>query len=357
MSIIRLSNQIHTPIVSIPKSFFTNYMPHANGEYVKIFLFLYMAMSAPSDHDSIMSISLLADTFHFTENDILRACNYWKDEGLLDLLYESGELVNITFLPMEKTKAPSESSVVKPPLREAAPVLVRNLPASFSDDLADDENYTLLAHVTEKYIGTPLSSAFHNDFKHLYHLFDKDSSILEYIVEYAVERKKTSIGYIKSVAHDCHAQNLHDLASIKYYLESKNSTIITVLRSFGIINRTATTNEREIIRVWTQDWNMPEDLIAYACEKTIAADKGPSFSYADGILKKWHEQGIHTLEDAKKSDEAFRAANSKNYSSKKTKSATTKKSTYVNRFNQFEQHDYDFDEIDALLEADIHNTK
>ena len=58
----------------LPNSFVDHYMANANGEFVKVYLFLLRHVE---DAASSLSISMIADYLNNTENDVLRAFRYW----------------------------------------------------------------------------------------------------------------------------------------------------------------------------------------------------------------------------------------------------------------------------------------
>ena len=60
-------------------------MPGANGEYVKIYLYLLRCLK-PEPQE--LSISLIADKFDHTESDVCRALKYWEKMKLLKLDYD-----------------------------------------------------------------------------------------------------------------------------------------------------------------------------------------------------------------------------------------------------------------------------
>ena len=58
----------------VPNTFIDKYMTHADGEFVKIYLYLLRCMNSP---DTPFSISGTADKFDHTEKDVRRALKYW----------------------------------------------------------------------------------------------------------------------------------------------------------------------------------------------------------------------------------------------------------------------------------------
>ncbi len=72
-------------VTLIDNSFIDHYMADANGEFVKIYLYLVRCACPGRD----VSIPGIADFFEQTEGDVRRALNYWKSQGLVDLVQDA----------------------------------------------------------------------------------------------------------------------------------------------------------------------------------------------------------------------------------------------------------------------------
>lgn len=93
----------HIPLVtSIHNTFIEKYMLHANGSYVKVYLYLSKCIQAGEED---LSISSLADQMENTEKDVIRALNYWEKQGLMRLTRsEDGEeILGIDVLNPDET--------------------------------------------------------------------------------------------------------------------------------------------------------------------------------------------------------------------------------------------------------------
>ena len=86
MKALKLHNHLQMNSTWIENNFIDNYMAQANGEYVKVYLFLLRHLQNPC---TTMTISTIADCLENTEKDILRALKYWEKEGLISLTYDS----------------------------------------------------------------------------------------------------------------------------------------------------------------------------------------------------------------------------------------------------------------------------
>ncbi|MEG0963517.1 MAG: DNA replication protein DnaD, partial [Lachnospiraceae bacterium] len=96
MSKITLHKDNGNTTTSISNRFIDDYMTSANGEFVKIYLYLLRCMNTPN---CSFSISKTADKFDHTEKDVQRALKYWEKMNLLRLEYdEEKNLSNIYFL-------------------------------------------------------------------------------------------------------------------------------------------------------------------------------------------------------------------------------------------------------------------
>ena len=96
----------HTPV---PNFFLDNYMPGANGEYVKIYLYLLRCMRTENQE---LSIQLsVGPVLTVTESDVCRALKYWEKMRLLKLEYDaSRQICGIRLLKEDSGSASSSGS-------------------------------------------------------------------------------------------------------------------------------------------------------------------------------------------------------------------------------------------------------
>ena len=81
MTKLTLTNHVQTNTTVLENEFIDRHMANANGEYVKVYLFLLRHLNDPA---GVPKISEIADALDYTEKDVIRALNYWKNQGLLD---------------------------------------------------------------------------------------------------------------------------------------------------------------------------------------------------------------------------------------------------------------------------------
>ena len=67
---------------SVSNIFIDEYMPKANGEFIKIYLLLLRLVNTGCDD---LSISMIADKFNMLEADVVRGLKFWSKQHLLSL--------------------------------------------------------------------------------------------------------------------------------------------------------------------------------------------------------------------------------------------------------------------------------
>lgn len=360
MSSLILSTESSEGYTSVSNIFISEYVPGANGEFVKVYLYLLHLMSLRSNN---ISISLLADTFNQTEADIMRALRYWDSLDVISLSFNgpgnglsnivlrdikhTGQAANTMADPIaaESTSVNSTSSyqtetvqAAKPDIKQteviytAEPLKVSYSKEQLNGFLAND-NFSMLLFVIEQYMGRPLSTKETNSIVYFYDGLKLSTDLIEYLFEYCVEHNKKSINYIEKVALSWASKNIHTIAEAKEETSNHTDYVYQIMKAFGLSNREPAQHEKAMIAKWADTYCFDTDMIIEACNRTIKAIHQPSFEYADTILANWKNSNVSSLEDVKKADAAYAAGN--NIKPKQT--ASSKPAN--NRFNNFQQRD------------------
>ena len=355
MSSLILSTESSEGYTSVSNIFISEYVPGANGEFVKVYLYLLHLMSLRSNN---ISISLLADTFNQTEADIMRALRYWDSLDVISLSFNgpgnglsnivlrdikhTGQAANAMADPIaaESASVNSTSSYQTETVRAAKPdikqteVIYTAEPSkvSYSKEqlngfLAND-NFSMLLFVIEQYMGRPLSTKETNSIVYFYDGLKLSTDLIEYLFEYCVEHNKKSINYIEKVALSWASKNIHTIAEAKEETSNHTDYVYQIMKAFGLSNREPAQHEKAMIAKWADTYCFDTDMIIEACNRTIKAIHQPSFEYADTILANWKNSNVSSLEDVKKADAAYAAGN--NIKPKQT--ASSKPAN--NRFNK-----------------------
>ena len=91
-------------------------------------------------------------------------------------------------------------------------------------------------------------------------------------------------------------------------------------------------------------------IVTEACNRTLTATGAASFPYADKILTGWKENGVRTLQEVETLDKRRQEKQAK----KSGTASRQTRNTSTNRFNNFEQRSYNYDDY---VWEDIKNRK
>lgn len=355
MAEITLHSDNPTTATSVSNIFIDEYMSDANGEFVKIYLYLLRLMSVP---DASFSISSIADKFEHTEKDIKRALCYWERMHLLRLEYDDKQnLTGICLMDSapikEEPAAPkSKSEASAPVVATEASVATGTVPAkkSYSADdvkqFRQNDAVAELFFITERYLSRTLSSTDINTILYLYDKLEFSADLIEYLVEYCVSKGHTSIRYIEKVALAWADSNIRTVGDAKRASSLHGQSYFSVMKALGISGRNLVPSETDFIEKWTSEYGFTNELISEACQRTIQAIHQPSFEYTDSILTNWHNRQIRSITDVAKLDSEYQ---SKKKTTKGTSDGTATSGTSKNKFNNFKQRSYDYDELEKML--------
>ncbi|MCR4693741.1 MAG: DnaD domain protein [Pseudobutyrivibrio sp.] len=356
MADIMLHTSEGTGVTCVSNAFIDNFMKDANGEFVKIYLYLLRSLNKDGYE---FSISQLADCLDHTEKDVLRAFTYWEKVGLLRLEYNDlNELSGIYFVDVQghdrlgKVPAPSSSP--------AAPLPIENTfvkPNYTPDELQafqSDSEVSDLLFCTQTYIGRPLSSTETSTILFWFEGLHMNIDLIQYLIESSIDNGHKSFHYMNKTALNWTESGITTVDQARTTSKSHLAIVYAVKKSMGISGRDLIPTELEYVDKWANKYRFSKDIITEACKRTILATNKPQFSYADSILTGWNNSSVKNMDDISKLDEQFIAASTAKLAatnSRSTSSATPARAKASNnKFNKFSQRDIDYD---ALFEKKI----
>ena len=408
MTAINISSDIATSFTTVSDIFIDQYMPKANGEFVKVYLYLLRATGSGA---GIATISEIADHFSNTEADIIRALNYWASEGILQVQTGAdGQImgINLCSLSVSGMQAAQsniqsavadnaaqnnlqnsvvnnaaqnnlQNSVVNNAAQNISTVntrmhdsVVEKLKSQTPDKAASSQKeYTLdeikefrknpdiseLFFIIETYLKHTLSSTDTNMVLYWLDVLHFSTDLVEYLVEYCITKGHSSLRYMNKVALGWADAGIKTVDQAKDDAAAHSQIYYSVMKALGITGRNLVDSEVSLINKWVGEYGFDIELVKAACSKTISAIQKPSFEYTDSILANWRKKDVHTLKDVEVLDANFAKANkaSATGSSQSTNAANgsskpkSNNSSSKNKFNNFNQRNNDYDKLEKLF--------
>ena len=389
-----------TSIVSLPSEFIDKYMLKANGDYIKVYLFMLRNAAR------LINPEIIADALELTIKDVERAITYWCKSGILiekeeniakigsgddfeeilltknlptkEELEEARRILNAAN-ELYKRKENQENimaevNTAEEDIKEQAEISDKNsdentnqtdgetqaesteqmreeevkeekpkLPDRSLVDLPKlkgDEDFQELVFCVQTYIEKIFTPTDTEKLAYLYDVVGMSKDLLEYIAELSVQKGKKNINYIERVALSLHEKGITTVEAakednIKFYNENK-----AVLKAFGIYDRVLAPVESRYVKKWFDEFGFSTEIVVEAISRTVLNTSSQSFSYADGILTRWHNNNVRTVSDIKAQDEKHdeRVKNAPKPANTSSKS----------KFNNFEQRN-------ESIESDMQN--
>ena len=371
MSLISLKNSSETEVTVLSNRFIDNFMPRANGEFVKVYIYLLRVVSAAP---SSFNLEDMADRLLCTDRDISRALKYWEAEKLISLTYTADQqLSGITLLEPgdagQLESSVSSEGAFSGGTASAFPSAVgsdsdsvasgsaasaqtnANTTSRLTPDrvkeLKQNEEISQLLYITEQYLSKTLTPTEIQKILYFYDELKMSADLIEYLVEYCVSRGRKSIRYIETVALAWFRDGVTTVEMAREASSRFSRDYYTILKAMGISGRNPVENEISYIDTWRKTYGFDLELIQEACSRTVLTTGQPSFQYADKILSGWKKKNVHTLEDIRLLDAEHKKRQLEKSVCDRIQPA--KQPQTNNRFNNFHQRDYDFAEYEKRL--------
>lgn len=283
-------------VTCISNAFIDFYMKDANGEYVKIYLYLLRSLAQDSMD---FSIAAMADALGHTQLDIRRALSYWEEQGLVSVRCDSmGEICDICLnepasgsmsftVPGAGREIPVESTICVIPGPSPTVVPVHTAPAgtvvpiqtTTAASVASIQQTTAAASVTSIQ-QTPAAA-----------------SVAVAPVQAAPTAPAAPVSNIIPI--ESHTYSAGDLDSFSDNHEVRE--IIFIAERY--LGRTLTATDVNNLLYWYDGLSMSVDLIEHLIAHCVDLGK-TSMAYMNKVAIAWASDGIHTVDEASDRSEA-----------------------------------------------------
>ncbi len=403
MSTFRITSCYPQDITILSNAFLDVHMPKANGEFVKIYLYLLRISQNPVRD---ISLTEIADRLTCTERDILRALRYWEKSGLLTVqMNDDRTIERITFAdpaaveedappnqkaPKVSGKKTGNAAGAQPARQEDAADLTPTpdnkdesaastkvsgkkekstaektgsagdrktsrtsytLTADRRAELAAREDVRELLFIAEQYMARPLTKTDQETIFYFYDDLHFSAELIEYLIEYCVNLDHRSIRYIEKVGISWFDQGIRTVRDARESAGRFHKEYYDIFRALGVNSHNPIPAEIQIMDKWLSTYGLPMDVVTEACTRTVLQIAKPTIGYADKILTSWWNAGVRTYADIAAQDAKYE----KDKDTKKpSRTAGRKSKTPGGSFYNFEQRNYDYQSLEAqLLNMDV----
>lgn len=295
----------------IPDVFFTEYLSQANGDYIKVYLYLLFL----SKYDKDIKINDLSKKLALPLKTIQEAFKYWEECGVLIKKTTGYILTNLQETELLKLYSPKLSSS----------------PEDIKKSEKNKYRVKAIENINNQFFQGIMSPSWYTDIDLWFKKYDFDEQVMLALFNYCYDRSALHRNYIQVVADSWHKNNIKSFSDLDAYYQKQekiSSIKKQIIRKLGL-NRNLTTYEDAYVEKWAIDFKYNLDVIEIALKRTTSKTN-ISFDYLDKIISDWHDRNLKTPSEIQEF-----------LSSQKKKDKDIKKLEKTSNYNNTNQRNYD----------------
>lgn len=331
-----------TPIENI---FINDYMPMADGTYVKVYLLGYK-YAHDMDNNILVDNETLAKNLEIPLGDVFRAWDFWENLGIVEKIgqgFEDEMDYKIKFLNLKQLYIKNNIYLFQDEKK-------LEMPKTSTDDLiranrskAVNNMFNSIDNIIRRQT-VPVEKqkilSWIND-------YNMNPDVIVKAFDYSVEKKNVRrINYVEAIVRNWYDKGLTNMEMLMEEFQNMDESYYRqykIMKALGLHQRPIKKDEKQIIDNWFSQYKFDMDMILYACER----DKNPrpSISYVNGILESWHKKGIKKPEDIEELDK-------KPEKKTKDRAVSQKSRATITRFHNFQQRtdNYSSEELEEVAQ-------
>jgi len=184
--------------------------------------------------------------------------------------------------------------------------------ADLTEMLRGDEGFRMLVPQTEEKLGKKLKTADLQILAGLYDDLGLPADVIYLLVNHCVTRSERRYGpgrrptmrQMEKEGYYWARLGLFDQESAAAYLKTcaqRDEQMSGYMQALGLGDRRPVESEERYIRSW-MDKGFDPEAVALAYDKTVLYKKELNWRYLNGILRRWDEQGWHSVEEIRRGD-------------------------------------------------------
>lgn len=181
----------------ISNAFLDKYMADANGDYIKVYLYLLRHKGERFD------VKTAADALNLTDNDIERAVKYWEKQGV----FSDG-----AGKALQRAEVEARAEAIAAGKPAVNPEEVEHRLEGTLEEVAEDEEFAGIVFVAKHLLPNLPTRKQVETLEFMYRDLKMNAELIEFLMEYCAGLEKTTSKYLERVAIDWHEQGI---ASVK----------------------------------------------------------------------------------------------------------------------------------------------
>ena len=334
-----LNAGVWNSVFAVPVCVVDKYLKLAGGNSLKLLLYLLR------HGGEVLSDERIKRELGFTEfGELEDAALFWVQRGIIQA--DKNENGKFTAKELKADRQPeTQYEQIKiedsPKKTKSVSKVVHYSSGEIAQRINGDEKIRFLFEEAEKLFGHHMSASENEVVMGLTANYGLPAEVALMLLKYCFKIKKGTPAYIRKVAENWEDDSIDtvEAADIRIRALERSYSVEERLRQAMEMTTKLSAEMRKYIDVWTNKWGFGEEMIMLAYDKTIDRLKSWEPKYANSILERWNEKGIHTLKEAEEDDKLFYSQLTEKFSKKKPAESKPAKKSKNNNSS------FDMDEV------------
>lgn len=299
-------------VFAVPSSVVDEHIKLAGAASLKVLLYILRHSGAEIESEE------LANVLSLSKEDVFDALGYWITCGVL---CRKGE----TMVPAEEARTgiapimPQQSVGEKQemPKKQKKERISYNFDEC-ADIMAKDSSISEMLLAVEAILSKQLNHREVSLYVTLTHWYGFDTKLVPMLLHYCRMAGSMSSSYIESTGLGWIEEGIDTMEKAEEKVRSKTSSRAAWKKVSAVLEidrAKPSVKEENYSNRWINEWKMSSEFINEAYERCVNQKGKLSLSYMDGIMKKWHENGISTMDELKEYEEKEKPGKPKKSSS------------------------------------------
>ena len=262
----------------IPDVFFTEYLPEAKSEFVKVYFYVLFL----SKHNSEIKINDLSKTLGLDFPIVQDAIKYWESQGLFVKNQKGYSIANIQEIELSKLYTPK----------------ITLSPETIEKNIQSQSHAKAIESINSQFFSGTMSPSWYADIELWFEKYGFDEQVMLALFNYAFDNRALHRNYIQTVADGWSKENIKTFSDLDSYFERREKINVlkkTIAQKLNL-SRNLTSYDEEYILKWQETFHYYINIIEIALKKA-SSKNNIRFEYIDKLLSDWHEKGLSTVQE------------------------------------------------------------
>lgn len=260
---------------SLPDVFFTEYLSYADGNYIKIYL--YMVFLAKYGKD--IKVNDLAKKLQLPLKTIQEGIKFWEEQHIITKKNTGYILNNLQEIELHKLYNPK----------------ITSSPEELEKTAKNQYRSKAIENINNEFFQGIMSPSWYSDIDLWFKKYKFDEEVMIALFRYCFNRSALHRNYIQTVAEAWSQNNIKTFNDLELYSEKQEKlrSISNTISKKLNLNRQLSQYEEGYVSRWNLEFGFNFDIIELALKKTTSKSN-ISFDYLDKILTDWHDRKLKT---------------------------------------------------------------